>query len=67
MSVTKNQRGLGFQGDVIDFLSKFDEFIVDIYVCVFVLGVNRLYDVSLTVWLLKDFNTPSNVVQLVLE
>lgn len=67
MSVTKNQRGLGFQGDVIDFFSKFDEFIVDIYVCVFVLGVNRLYDVSLTVWLLKDFNTPSNVVQLVLE
>lgn len=67
MSVTKNQRGLGFQGDVIDFLSKFDEFIVDIYVCVFVLGVNKLYDVSLTVWLLKDFNTPSNVVQLVLE
>lgn len=49
MSVTKNQRGLGFQGDVIDFLSKFDEFIVDIYVCVFVLGVNRLYDVLLTV------------------
>lgn len=67
MSVTKNQRGLGFQGDVIDFFSKFNEFIVDIYVCVFVLGVNRLYDVSLTVWLLKDFNTPSNVVQLVLE
>lgn len=67
MSVTKNQRGLGFQGDVIDFLSKFDEFIVDIYVCVFVFGVNKLYDVSLTVWLLKDFNTPSNVVQLVLE
>lgn len=67
MSVTKNQRGLGFQGDVIDFFSKFDEFIVDIYVCVFVLGVNKLYDVSLTVWLLKDFNTPSNVVQLVLE
>lgn len=49
MSVTKNQRGLGFQGDVIDFFSKFDEFIVDIYVCVFVLGVNRLYDVLLTV------------------
>lgn len=51
MSVTKNQRGLGFQGDVIDFFSKFDEFIVHvhIYVCVFVLGVNRLYDVSLTV------------------
>lgn len=47
MSVTKNQRGLGFQGDVIDFFSKFDEFIVHIYVCVFVLGVNRLYDVSL--------------------
>lgn len=67
MSVTKNQCGLGFQGDVIDFFSKFDEFIVDIYVCVFVLGVNKLYDVSLTVWLLKDFNTPSNVVQLVLE
>lgn len=62
MSVTKNQRGLGFQGDVIDFFFK-----VDIYVCVFVLGVNKLYDVSLTVWLLKDFNTPSNVVQLVLE
>lgn len=67
MSVTKNQCGLGFQGDVIDFFSKFDEFIVHIYVCVFVLGVNRLYDVSLTVWLLKDFITPSNVVQLVLE
>lgn len=49
MSVTKNQCGLGFQGDVIDFFSKFDEFIVDIYVCVFVLGVNKLYDVSLTV------------------
>lgn len=49
MSVTKNQRGLGFQGDVIDFFSKFDEFIVHIYVCVFVLGVSRLYDVLLTV------------------
>lgn len=35
MSVTKNQRGLGFQGDVIDFFSKFDEFIVHIYVCLF--------------------------------
>lgn len=44
MSVTKNQCGLGFQGDVIDFFFK-----VDIYVCVFVLGVNKLYDVSLTV------------------
>lgn len=36
MSVTKNQRGLGFQGDVIDFFpSLMSSLYIFMYVCLF--------------------------------
>lgn len=50
MSVVKNQCGLGFQSDVIDFFFlKFDEYIVHVHVCMFVLGMKKIHYVLLTV------------------